>query len=141
MIGVGQKVIWAGGEHEFCLTIGHLRTLEQRLNAGTGVILTRLWAGQFYLDDVIEVVRLGLMGGGLSEARANLLLERTYPKANIVQLSVTAARVLALYVSWPTGEEADDPLQGEASATTTSPNSPPSPTDSPGGRDTSPPLQ
>lgn len=140
MIGSFQKVVWPGGEHEFRFAIGELRALEQRLDCGVAVVLTRLLSGQFKIDDVFETLRLGLQGAGMTEQQAIRTIEKAYPQANVFELSVTAARVLSMFLSWKTGKEADDPLEGEATAATMESQSP-FPTGEPVGRDTSEPLQ
>lgn len=141
MIGQKQRIVWPGGEHDFCFHIGELRALEQRLGSGVAVVLARLFSTQFKIDDIHETLRLGLQGGGMSEREAVATIERSYPMANLVDLSVTASRVLAMFVSWPTGEEADDP-SGEATAATTSQaTSSPSQTDASAGPGSSAPLQ
>lgn len=59
-----MKLIWIGGEHEFALKLGHLRALQKACDAGPEQILARIWSGEWRLDDLIEVLRLGLIGGG-----------------------------------------------------------------------------
>ena len=141
MIGQAVKIVWAGGEHDFRFAIGELRALEQRCDCGCAVILARLFEGKFKVDDIYEVLRLGLMGGGLTERQAVRLIESSYPHANLFELAVSAATVLTRFISWPTGVQDDTPEEvksGEEPATT---NSNPSPTESSDGRDSSPPLQ
>lgn len=144
MIGKGEKVIWAAGEHTFRFAIGELRALEKSCDSGVAVVLTRLMGSQFRVDDIVEVLRIGLMGGGMNERAAMQTIEKAYPHANLYDLSVTAARVLATFVTWPTdNKEADNPL-GESQAptmTTANQDSSPSPTGSGDGQPSSVPLQ
>jgi hypothetical protein len=142
MIGQAQRVVWPGGEHSFCFAIGELRALEQRLDAGVAVVLLRLLKGEFKLDDVVETLRLGLQGGGMSEKQAMKTIERAFPVANLYELSVTSARVLTMFISWPTGQGEDvpeEPAEGKTTATPTTGQS--SPTDEPDGPAMSGPLQ
>ena len=137
MIGQAHKIIWAGGEHEFKFAIGEMRALEKLCDAGTASILLRLLDGTWKIDDIIHTLRIGLQGGGLDEREAMRTIENAYPVANLYELSVVAATVLAQFVSWPTGKGEDEP-EGEKTAPT---NASPSVMDGPAGQTTSVPLQ
>jgi hypothetical protein len=71
---------WADGEYEFRLPVGQLAELQTKCDAGVGKIFARLHAGryverstgdvvlnplqaEFRYEDVVEVIRLGLIGG------------------------------------------------------------------------------
>lgn len=60
---------WFGGEHEFALKIGQLRALQTACDAGPEQILSRIWSGEWRVDDLFEVIRLGLIGGGEMDAK------------------------------------------------------------------------
>jgi hypothetical protein len=140
MIGQSQRFVWPAGEHEFCLRIGELRAIEQRCDAGIAQILIRLMGSTFKIDDVWEVLRLGLMGGGMSEREAVKTIESCFPHANFFGLATTAAKVLIAFTSWPMGAAEDEPGETPAAGTTG-----PSPSRSemvePDGATTSGPLQ
>jgi len=141
MIGQAVRIIWPGGEHEFCFAIGELRALEQRLDAGVAVVLLRLMKGEFKIDDVVETLRIGLQGGGLTERQAMRVIEKAFPSANIFELSLTAARVLAMFISWPTGKDDDKPEEDKPGEPMAAQAENPSPTAKPDGQDMSVPLQ
>jgi Phage tail tube protein, GTA-gp10 len=65
--------------YTFALTDTVARELEQKAGAGIGFIFTRLTRNQFNLDDIIETIRLGLIGGGTSPEVAHRLVT-TYAK-------------------------------------------------------------
>lgn len=118
----GCELTWAGGEHAFLLTIELLRALQDKCNAGPPVVLQRLSSNAWYVDDVIQPIRLGLEGGGLSKAEARDLVRSHVEDAPLTASVLTAQAVLmaALF-----GVE-DDPV-GEAegeSGTTVAPLSP-----------------
>lgn len=70
------RLVWRGGEHDFCLSqIGNILTLEANCNAGLGAIYARIAAGQWYVNDLREVIRLGLIGGGQPPDRAGELVK------------------------------------------------------------------
>lgn len=121
-------LVWAGGEHPFELRLGELRALQQHCDAGPPWVLRRLQSGQWHVDDVVQPIRLGLIGGGMAEPEARKLVDRhvVTPLGNFVLLAV-AILTPSLF------GEADDPV-GEAAAG----RAPPSPTRSPGASGGSP---
>jgi hypothetical protein len=107
-----ETIVWPGGEHDFRLGIGELRAIEQRSDAGSSVVMMRLLTGQFKIDDVFSTLRIGLVGGGMSETEAKKTVEAALDVASPYKLSVTAADVLRRFVMWDDGD--DQP--GEAPA-------------------------
>lgn len=125
----GIEITWAGGEHYFRLNIGLLRALQQRCNAGPQHILNRLTSGEWFVDDVVETVRLGLEGGGLTKRDARSLASK-HIEDRPITLSVITARLILMSALY--SEDEDDSVgeaQGEAAATP--PTSPTESGDSP----------
>jgi len=65
------------GEHDFRLTLGGLRELQEKCDAGPLQIMTRLNSGEYRIDDVLQTLRIGLIGGGMEPAKAWALVERS----------------------------------------------------------------
>jgi Protein of unknown function (DUF3356). len=107
----GVELTWAGGEHEFKLTIDLLRALQEKCDAGPAFILQRLATQRWHVDDVFSTIRLGLEGGGMSKEDARKLVNKVLDERPIAELVMTAQAILmaALY-----GVE-DDPV-GESPA-------------------------
>lgn len=61
---------WADGEYPFALNIGQARELEAKQATGIGAIYQRLTLGAWYADDIYQVIRLGLIGGGMAPPEA-----------------------------------------------------------------------
>ncbi len=73
---------WVGGEDEFALPLGQLRALQTHLNCGPEELLRRIGLGTYRVDDLIEVLRQGLIGAGVAANVAGpkvLQLFETYP--------------------------------------------------------------
>ena len=100
-----EHVTWAGGEHSFRLGIGELRAIEQRCNAGVFVVMMRLMGGQHGIDDVLQPLRLGLIGGGMPEKDAKELIDRVLDDCSPYALTIAAADVLRRFIMWE-GEDA-----------------------------------
>jgi hypothetical protein len=91
---------FGGEEHEFCLRWGELIELQEKCDAGPGMVLMRLVANQWRLEDVPAVIRLGLMGGGMDPAAASRLVrryveERTQDIGGEDGLAILAVKILS----------------------------------------------
>ena len=108
----GKEIVWPGGEHTFMLNIGELRALEQKTNAGAFVTMTRLLTSQWHIDDVIATIRLGLMGGGMTDAESKKTLDKALDLASPYKLAITAAEILNHSIMWDE-DDAPGELAGE----------------------------
>lgn len=68
--------IFAGKRRRFQLTIGGVQEVERICKAGIGAIMLRIGSHSFYHDDIWQPIRLGLEGGGATEAEASALVLR-----------------------------------------------------------------
>lgn len=68
---------FAGERRVFRLAIGQLRALQEACGAGPLQIYRRLLEGGWRIDDLRETLRLGLIGGGATDALATRLVRQT----------------------------------------------------------------
>ncbi len=85
---------WAGGEHAFRLRLGEIRALDDKCEGGAYAAWYRLRALAPRTDDVIEVMRLGLIGGGMPPKDAAALVLKVEEQAGIGEMLIPAAEVL-----------------------------------------------
>ena len=90
---------FAGRPVKFELRIGEIGELERRCNAGIGEILVRLAAHRFYAADVVEPIRLGLVGGGEGQAGAEALMRYNVHGRPLAENIGLAARIVEAAVS------------------------------------------
>ena len=109
----GVSLVWPGGEHSFLLNIDHLKALQQKCDAGPGFILGRLQTGSWHVEDVLETIRLGLIGGGMGTAAARELVDRAVIGEPLAKFVITATLVLASAI---VGADEEDNAPGEADA-------------------------
>lgn len=107
-----EEIVWAGGEHAFRLGIGELRAIENKCDAGCAVVLMRLLSSAWKIDDVIGPLRLGLIGGGMSEREAQKTIEAALDIASPYALAVPAADVLRRFIMWETPDQPGEPEAG-----------------------------
>lgn len=59
-----HRAFFGDAEHNFRITPALIPELERLTDCGIGSLCKRLFAGQFRHADMIETIRLGLIGGG-----------------------------------------------------------------------------
>lgn len=78
-------------DYTFRLAWGELTAVQEGCDAGPFVILDRLISGRWLLNDIREVIRYGLIGGGMEPTKA-LKLVRDYVEARPPHESLGLAR-------------------------------------------------
>lgn len=105
--GTLAGIAWGDGEHTFNIAkIGLLLDLEAKCNASLGAIYERLLAGRWAVNDVREVVRLGLIGGGMPAHLANATVQRKIDQG--FPLAPHALIAVAILQAAILGVEGDD---------------------------------
>lgn len=108
---------WPGGEHAFRLAIAQLEALQQKTDAGPEWLVFRLQAGQWTAAELFEVLRLGLIGGGMADVEAKRLVETAFDRHPLIEFKVPALSVLMAALYGP----ADDPVGKPSPAGETTP--------------------
>lgn len=114
---------WADGTYAFRLAWGHLAELQEKTNAGPYVVLNRLHDGSWRVEDISNVIRLGLIGGGLKPADA-LRLTRAYVEARPPLENAPVAMSILMAALMGAPEEKVGEASGEAAAPNESTTSP-----------------
>lgn len=66
---------FADGEYPFCLRLRWIDELQCKLGVGIGTVYARLYGGDFFIGDIVETIRFGLIGGGMPSVTANKMIE------------------------------------------------------------------
>lgn len=114
---------WGDGTHTFRLPIGQLRELEEKRHAGPFQIYQRLVDRSFRVDDAREVVRLGLIGGGMQPKDAATLVEQYIDRWPLLETVSVAFSVLEAALVGAPDEPVGKEEAGEATAASDSPAS------------------
>jgi hypothetical protein len=96
----------------FALKIGQLRLLQEKCGAGPMAVLRRLSSGDWLVDDVIETLRLGLIGGGVKLEEA-VKLRAEIEQRPLGEAVPAAIVVLSAALVGPPDEAFDDTGQGD----------------------------
>lgn len=89
------EIAWNGGTHLFRLDIGRWEQLQEKIGIGPPELLGRLGGSSWRVHDVRETIRLGLVGGGMAPAEANLLVQRNVDERPLGE-NVMVARAIVL---------------------------------------------
>lgn len=114
---------WADGTYSFRLAWGQLGELQEKCDAGPYVVLQRLHSGAWRIEDITNIIRLGLIGGGMEPSPA-LKLARRYvedrpPMENLIPAQVILSAALMGAPEEPMGER--DAANPSESSLTNSP--------------------
>jgi hypothetical protein len=99
---------WAGEERLFRLGMAELARLQEARDEGPYMTFSRLHSPNWKIEDMREVLRLGLIGGGMSEADASRLVKREMESPPFYNLPV-AMKVMAAGFKGAPDEEAGLP--------------------------------
>ncbi len=88
------KLKWSQGEHEFALNLSELRALEDAVDAGFCAIHQRFEYAVWSTNDVIETLRLALIGGGMEAAEAMKIVQRAVTEQPILEPATVAQKVM-----------------------------------------------
>lgn len=72
---MNHTAFFGDGEHTFALTDDMITELERIADLGIGALYLRCVNMQFTLSDLVEVIRLGLIGGGVTPEQAAQLTD------------------------------------------------------------------
>lgn len=109
---------FVGDDYYPCeLRIKELRLLQSSLGSGPSAILDRLQNGLWLVDDLIETIRLGLIGGGLPDIKSKLLVDAYVTSGSLLQYVPTAIKILISSIVGNSLDQPDD-APGEPEAPT-----------------------
>lgn len=118
------------------LRFGELQRLEAEADTPLEKLFWAVSGGEGRLTEIALILRLGLLGGGLSEAEAAITAERWMNTESLIELRVVASSLLSHALRRASPDEVDfdalGKVQGEAG-----PSGAPSPEAGPTGPNTS----
>lgn len=108
---------FADDDYVFRLGWGELEQLQEACDAGPYVVLDRLVSGRWRMGDISNVIRLGLIGGGLEPVKA-LKLVRAYvqdrpPLENLVLAQLVLGAGVAGAPEEEVGKKSEAPDQSD----------------------------
>lgn len=99
------KISWADGEHTFRLPYAQLRELQDKTGCGPEELAERIRSGRWRVDDLREVIRLGLIGGGMEPMQALTLVIRYVDNRPWLENKQPAYLILLAILVQPEGDK------------------------------------
>lgn len=99
-------IMWPGGEHAFRLGLAELETIQQKTDCGPEWMLHRLNSGQWTAAELFEILRCGLIGGGMDHVTALQAVRANFGRHPLIAFKVPAQEVLSACLFGPP----DDPV-------------------------------
>jgi hypothetical protein len=118
-------LIWYDGEDDFRLGIGEIRALQEKTSAGPETLRRRLVSGEWFIDDIRETIRLGLIGAGCKPSDAMEKVRRGVDARPLGENVLIAAMIVAAaVVGVPEDPVGKAPAEGAATEVTDASPSP-----------------
>lgn len=89
-----EHLEWPGGVHPFALRLNELRRLQDSCQAGPEEVFNRLRLGTWKVNDIIEPVRLGLIGGGMEDSEAGPMVTTLIEQFPLLAFKLVALETL-----------------------------------------------
>lgn len=107
---------WPDEDHTFRLRIGELRELQEKCgNRGPMTIATALTMGTWLVDDIIQPIRLGLIGGGMEQGKAAQMVKVHLSDGRLKEGIPVAQAIIYRAILGPPDEKLEPPT-GKAEA-------------------------
>lgn len=111
-------VRWPGGEHAFRLGIGDAEIVQQKTDCGPEFLLNKLKLGQWKTHEIYEILRNGLIGGGMGHVEAQKLVKDAMEKHPHISLKTPAMEVMSAFLFGDPDDPVGEPLPVEPTPAT-----------------------
>ncbi|MCE7029535.1 gene transfer agent family protein [Jiella avicenniae] len=112
-----HRAFFGDAHYDFALKAPQIAELQHLCGAGIGTLCQRIFRGDFAYSDLVETIRLALIGGGLDPQRAAELIEVYSEVTALERLAEIAIDVLGKrYFPPETGPEPEQTGELDAEA-------------------------
>lgn len=108
-----ENVFVGEGYFDLRLRIAELITLQEKTGVGPYSLANRILHGEWHVTDIIETIRLALIGGGLDNRAAFDLVTRHITEGNIFPFASTAGEVVLAAIMGVDDEQLENDEDGE----------------------------
>ncbi|MER8490109.1 gene transfer agent family protein [Mesorhizobium australicum] len=108
-----HTAFFGDGDRAFTLTPELIQELERKTGAGIGSLCTRIPEGHFRLAELVQILRLSLIGGGTSPQEAAALADTYAAKRPLNEsFPIVIAVLQAVWSGEPAKTSQDDAANG-----------------------------
>jgi hypothetical protein len=90
----GIEQFYGDGLRRFVLTPALVMELERRTGSAIGLLMKRVVASEFHVVEIMETIRLGLIGGGEAPETADALMRAYAHPRPLVESYLLAVNIL-----------------------------------------------
>ena len=102
-------IVWPGGEHPFRLALAQLEGLQKATDCGPEWLAMKLRSGQWLATEAFEILRWGLIGGGMDAVLAKKAVEGAFSRHPVGAFKVPALAVMMASLYGPAEDPAGKP--------------------------------
>lgn len=110
---ITHRAFFGDGEHDFCLTDPMLAELEKISGLGVGALYFQMLNLAYPAENLREVIRLGLVGGGMNPEQAKRLCDAYAVNRPIAEVLGLAFEIMS--ARW-TGKTDKDAVSAQVAA-------------------------
>jgi len=96
---------WADGSYSFRLAYGQWLDLQEAVGCGPLELYVRLLQRQWKVQQIREIIRIGLLGGGTDPSNALRLVRRYVEEQPILESVPLALEIVSASLTMPQGEQ------------------------------------
>lgn len=104
---------WPGGEHPFRLGIAEAEIVQQKTDCGPEFLLNKISLGQWRTSEIYEILRNGLIGGGMKAVEAQKAVKDAMEKHPLISFKAPAINVMAPLLYGDPDDTVGEPLPVE----------------------------
>jgi hypothetical protein len=99
-------LLWPDEERTFRLRLGELRELQEKCgNRGPMTIAQALAMGTWLVDDIVQPIRLGLIGGGMTQGEAAKIVQTHLGDGRLKEGIMVAQAIVYAAITGPPDEK------------------------------------
>lgn len=99
------SIVWGGDERTFRLAIDQCLALEEKRGCGLRELWMRLGSDGWYVEDIRESIRLGLLGAGVEPKEARRLVDLHCSDGHLFKSVLAAFTIVSAAIAAPEGEQ------------------------------------
>lgn len=108
---------FADGTYDFCMNYGAIRLLQEARDMGPLFIWGLIEANAWRVEDIREIVRCGLIGGGMAPIRALKMVTMYVEERPIMENVGLARKILGAGLIGAPEEDVGEPLAADQATT------------------------
>lgn len=96
---VAVSIEWAGELRAFDLPLGKVMDIEEACGkTGIGTVFSRVASGSYFANDLYQIIRAGLIGGGMAVVEVDRILQARFITAPLIETQSVCVEIMSALV-------------------------------------------